>query len=110
MSSKAIHCCRECGKGIRAMAGDPVVAARSLGLGFYHYDCARIVWAREQGLPPPVVDTDTDPFAFLEELDDSDTAVPEVDVEALCGRELPTELWDDDDQVCGCDTGPISPG
>jgi hypothetical protein len=40
--------CSHCGKFIAATRKDPVVAASSLGTGYYHYDCARAIWAAQK--------------------------------------------------------------
>lgn len=40
--------CARCGRVIAGTAADPIIAASSLGAGYYHDACAREAWAEEQ--------------------------------------------------------------
>jgi len=42
-----VHICSFCGRGIMGTVRDPVISARSLGPGLYHYGCSKKVWQGE---------------------------------------------------------------
>ena len=45
---KALHVCAGCGRGIVLGVDGPIVAATSLGQGFFHNSCAQAEWRRQR--------------------------------------------------------------